>query len=87
MEITMSVRRRGRLGSLGTAALTLLTFVAVAAQPTLAQTRTLAILADVPALMLAPYHPQTITVLYSSPLYDSHPYYGVNQSGGARYWH
>lgn len=58
-------------------------------QPSPAQTRTLASLADVPALMPAPYHPPMSTAVYSTMLYDGHPYYGgvYQGSGGAHYWH
>ncbi|HWB48489.1 MAG TPA: hypothetical protein VG651_05225 [Stellaceae bacterium] len=56
--------------------------------PTLAQTRTLASLADVPAFVPAPYHPHMSSSYYSSALYDSHPYYGgVYLGGGAHFWH
>jgi hypothetical protein len=88
MEITMSVRRRDRFGSLRTAALALLALGTMAAQPSLAQDRTLATLADVPVLMPAPYHPQMATAVYSSSLYDGQPYYGgANRGAGAHYWH
>lgn len=84
----MSVRRRGRFGRLRTAALALLAFGTMAAQPLLAQDRTLATLADVPVLMPAPYHPQMATAVYSSSLYDGYPYYGgANRGVGAHYWH
>ena len=84
----MSVRRRGRFGSLRTASLALLAFGPMAAQPAFAQDRTLATLADVPVLMPAPYHPQMAMAVYSSSLYDGHPYYGgANRGAGAHYWH
>jgi hypothetical protein len=79
MEIMMSVRTPGRFGSLRTAAFAALALGAVAAQPSLAQDRTLATLADVPALVPAPHHPQAITAVYSSSLFD--------QSGGTHFWH
>jgi hypothetical protein len=50
--------------------------------PALAQTRTLTVLADVPALMPAPYHPNATTALYSATLYDGSAFHG-----GVRYWH
>jgi hypothetical protein len=88
LEIAMSVRRRSRFGNFGTAALALLALGAMATQPSLAQDRTLATLADVPALMPAPYHPHAFNAVYSSLLYDGYPYYGgVYQGGGAHYWH
>lgn len=74
----MSVSRRRGIGGLGTAVLALVAFAAVAAQPALAQTRSMAILADVPTLMPAPYHPHMAGAVYSSSLYES---------GGAHYWH
>lgn len=73
----MSVRRRGGF-ALRSAALALLALGTVAVQPSLAQDRTLASLADVPALTLAPYHPHMATAVYSSSLYES---------GGAHFWH
>jgi hypothetical protein len=58
------------------------------AQPSVAQTRTIASLGDVPAYIPAPYHPHTVTSLYSAALYDSHPYYGgAYLGGGPHYWH
>ena len=72
----MPVRNRGGL-KLRTAAFALLALGAVAASPALAQDRTLASLADVPAIMPTPYHPQMATAVYSSSLYD----------GGAHFWH
>ena len=84
----MSVWRGGRFVSPRTAALALLALGAMAAQPSLAQDRTLATLADVPVLMPAPYHPQMATAVYSSSLYDGQPYYGgANRGAGAHYWH
>lgn len=50
--------------------------------PALAQTRTLTVLADVPALMPAPYHPNATTAVYSSTLYDRSA-----SNSGVRYWH
>lgn len=83
----MSVRNRGGL-TLRTAAFALLALGAMTAPPSLAQDRTLATLADVPALVPAPYHPHTATAIYSAMLYDHTPYYGgVYQGGGAHYWH
>jgi hypothetical protein len=78
----MSVRRRVRPGNFAAAALALLALGTVAAQPAPAQDRTLATLADVPAVMPAPYHPHTATAVYSASLYEGSPYYGV-----VRYWH
>jgi hypothetical protein len=52
-----------------------------------AQTRTLTSLADVPALIPAPYHPHTWTAVYGASFYDGYPYYGGVYSGGARYLH
>jgi hypothetical protein len=57
-------------------------------QAGVAQTRTLATLADVPTFVPAPYHPHMSTAHLSSALYDSHPYYGgAYLGGGPRYWH
>jgi hypothetical protein len=54
----------------------------------LAQTRTLASLADVPAYVPAPYHSHASTAAYGAVLYDSDPYYGnVHLGFGAHYWH
>ncbi|HML10479.1 MAG TPA: hypothetical protein VK432_06420 [Stellaceae bacterium] len=78
----MSVGRRGRFGILGTAAFALLALGAAVAPPSLAQDRTLATLADVPAVMPAPFHPHVATAVYSASLYDGRPYHG-----GVRYWH
>lgn len=83
----MSVRNRGGL-KLRTAALAVLALGALAAQPSLAQDRTLATLADVPALVPAPYHQQMAAAVYSSSLSDGQPYYGgAYKSGGAHHWH
>jgi len=84
----MPVRISGRLGSLSIAAFAVLVLGAMAAQPSLAQDRTLATLADVPALVPAPYHPQMATAVYSSSLSDGQPNYGgAYQSGSAHFWH
>jgi hypothetical protein len=84
----MSVRIPGRFGSLGLAAFAVLALGTLAAQPSLAQGRTLATLADVPALVPAPYHPQMATAVCSSSLYDGQPNYGgAYQSGSAHFWH
>jgi hypothetical protein len=57
-------------------------------QPSVAQTRTIASLGDVPTFVPAPYHPHQSTSVYSAAMYDSHPYYGgVYIGGGAHYWH
>jgi hypothetical protein len=88
MEITMSVPTPGGITGLRIGALAMLALSIVASQPSLAQDRTLATLADVHALVPAPYHPQMATAVYSSSLYDGQPYYGgVYQSGGAHFWH
>jgi hypothetical protein len=83
MEITMSVPTRAGIASFRIGALALLALGVVASQPVLAQDRTLATLADVPALMPAPYHPHSVTAVYSSSLFDGQPYYG----GGTHNWH
>lgn len=84
----MSVRKRGGIYSLGTGALALLALGAVVSQPAWAQTRTQASLADVPALVPAPYHAQAITAVYSTSLYDGYSNYGgVSQGSRAHYWH
>lgn len=60
------------------AVLAVLALGTLAAQPSLAQDRTLATLADVPALVPAPHHPQAITAVYSSSLFDP--------SGNTHFW-
>jgi len=58
------------------------------ANPASAQSRTVASLGDVPALVPAPYHAGNITAIYSAALYDGLSYNGgANQAGGAHYWH
>lgn len=54
---------------------------AVAAQPGLAQTRTLATLSDVPVYVPAPYHSHIFTSYYSVA-----PYGGPYPSVGVQYW-
>lgn len=84
----MPVRIPGRFGSLRIAAFAVLALGTVAAQPSLAQDRTLATLADVPVLVPAPYHPQMATAVYSSSLDDGQPSYGgAYQSGAPHFWH
>ena len=84
----MSLRKCGGIGKLGTGAFAALALGAALSQPALAQTRTLTILADVPVLVPAPYHPHVATAVYSAMLYDGYPYYGgLYRGGGARYWH
>lgn len=80
---------RGGIATLRFGAFALLASLGiVASHPVLAQTRSLALLSDVQALMPAPYHPHSATAAYSAALYDGQPYYGgVYQGGGAHYWH
>lgn len=78
----MSVPTRAGIAKFRIGALALLALGVVASQPVMAQDRTLATLADVPALVPAlvpaPHHPQTVTAVYSSSLYEGQPYYGVH---------
>jgi hypothetical protein len=84
----MPVRKCGWIKRRAAGALVLLVLGAALTQPVLAQSRTLASLADVPAFIPAPYHPQNVTAAYSAVLYDGQPYYGGAYLGvGAHYWH
>ena len=81
MEIAMPHRTHGG-NRFGFGAVAALALGIALSWPALAQTRTLTVLADVPALMLAPYHPNATAAVYSSTLYD-----GSTSNGGVRYWH
>jgi len=84
----MPARTSGWIKRLGILAVAVVSLAAVSAYPASAQSRTLATLADVPALVPAPYHPHSVTAVYSSALYDLYPYYGrVYQGGAPHYWH
>lgn len=83
----MSVGKRGGFAGIATRALAALTLGVAMSQPVMAQSRTLATLADVPALVPAPYHAHSLTSTYSAALYDTPYYGGVYQGGGAHYWH
>jgi hypothetical protein len=85
----MSVLTRSRwLMRLGGGTLALSVLGGVSLQSALAQTRTLASLADVPTYIPAPYYPHASTAAYGAVRYDSYPYYGSVHLGlGAHYWH
>ncbi|HWD59735.1 MAG TPA: hypothetical protein VG308_15720 [Stellaceae bacterium] len=80
-----ALTRRRWLARLGFGTFALLGLGLATLPPASAQSRTLAMLADVPALVPAPYHPQAATAVYSASLYDGQPF--AHESGGAHYWH
>jgi hypothetical protein len=81
MEFAMPHRTYGG-NKFGLGAIAALALGIALSGPALAQTRTLTVLADVPALMPAPYHPNATTAVYSTTLYD-----GSTSNGSVRYWH
>lgn len=82
------VTRRRWAARFGAGAFVVLACSMAIANPVSAQSRAVASLGDVPALVPAPYHSGNITATYSAALYDGQSYNtGANQAGGAHYWH